>query len=235
MNIKDTLAKLDSVLGIKEPKIVPMTKAQFDEYVSGELTKAKAEAEDDDVEKKASARKRLEHLRAVTKLLVAKSSWEGGNGTAAIPVYEFGFEPPTTLPTEESGGNMTGGAGTQADGASFAAGGGAQGYGDAGAAKTSAGAAAPASGAGTQADASFAAGGGAQSFAKSIEGLAEIMKGLAPTTEEKKPVEKAAPASKAHVDDPSVWPKDLANPAFLKEGVGKRDGEWGTDPWAAVK
>ncbi len=233
MDIKDTLAKLDTVLGIAPMKLVTMTKAEFETHVTSELTKAKAEAEDDDAEKKTKAKKRLEHLRAVVKLLVTKSSWEGGNGSAAIPVYEEGFEPPTYLPTED-GGDMLGGKGTGADGQSFAAAGGAGGYNDAkGISGAPSGTTVPASGTGTQASgASFAASGGMQNFAKAVEDMVNVVKSLAPT-----PPAAPAPVAKstAHVDDPSVWPKDLANPAFMKEGIAKRAEEWGGDPWAATK
>lgn len=32
------------------------------------------------------------------------------------------------------------------------------------------------------------------------------------------------------------WPKDVATPEFMKEGVAKRasDDDWGTDPWAGI-
>ena len=234
MDIKDTLAKLDTVLGIKPMKLVTMTKAQFDEHVTSELTKAKADAEEGDTEKKTKAKKRIEHLRAVVKLLVTKASWDGGNGEAAIPVYEEGYEPPTYLPTEE-GGNMTGGSGTQGEGESFAAGGGASGYNDAMSANGgSSGTNVPASGSGTQTSgASYAAGGGAQSFAKSLDNLTAVIKSI--TAPEPAPAAKAAPAVTGHVDDPSVWPADLANESFMKEGIAKRAEEWGGDPWAAVK
>jgi hypothetical protein len=33
------------------------------------------------------------------------------------------------------------------------------------------------------------------------------------------------------------WPKDVASPEFLKEGIAKRASEddWGTDPWAGIR
>lgn len=238
MTIKDTLANLDTVLGVPPMKLVTMTKAEFETHVTNELVKAKADAEEDDTEKKTKAKKRLEHLRAVTKLLVMKSSWEGGNdGALPIPVYEEGFEPPTYLPTEE-GGNMTGGAGTQGDGQSAFANSGPT-YDQPTAPMTNAGTKVPGSGSGTQAD-------GASAFANSgptydqpsaamksaLDGLSTLVKGLAPAAA---PIAKAAPIATGHVDDPSVWPKDLANPAFMKEGIAKRAEEWGTDPWAAKK
>ncbi len=242
MNIKDTLAKLDTVLGVKAPTIVPMTKAQFEEHVTSELVKAKADAEEEDpkdAEKKKGAekaKKRLEFLRATAKLLVAKSSWEGGNdGAIPIPVYEEGYEAPTEMPTDITVPTPpAGNTGTAGDGQSFAAAGGAQGYNDAASAGGKAsGTTVPASGTGTQSDTTYAAPGGQTSFAKSIAELTAVMKGLTPAPVT--PVEKAAPKVTGHVDDPAVWSKDLANPTFLKEGIAKRDGEWGTDPWAASK
>ncbi len=239
MNIKATLSKLDEALGIKPVKTVKMTQAEFETYVTSELTKAKADAEGDDKEKGAmKAKKRLEHLRAVTKLLVAKAegnpetgAWtaSGGENGLSIPVYEEGFEPPTYMPTEE-GGDMLGGKGTQGDGQSFAAAGGAQGYNDAkGTSGAPAGTTMPASGTGTQADNTIFS----NPMQKALGELASVMKGLTPDAAP--PAAPVAKAAGAIVDDPSVWPKDLANKDFLKEGVAKRDGEWGVDPWASVK
>jgi hypothetical protein len=240
MNMQETLSTLDKVLGIKPPKIVKMTKAAFEKHVASELQKAKAEAEETDKEKGAAkAKKRLEFLRATMKLAIAKASWEGGNGEAAIPVYEEGYEPPTEMPTEmERPATFQGDGGTNADGASFASAKGVQSFGDSsmGGAKTASGTQVPASGAGTQADgASFAAAGGTQSFAKGLEELTATLKSLGGQAPAKQPANEVPAPPQGHVDDPSVWPRDLANPDFLKEGVAKRAETWGTDPWAPTK
>lgn len=68
---------------------------------------------------------------------------------------------------------------------------------------------------GTGADgASFAAAGGAQSFAKQLDSLAEAL------------TKTAEPAKKSDI----VWPQDVNEPEFLKEGIAKRGADWGTDP-----
>ncbi len=118
MSMKEILTKLDEMIAEEpaQPKTVEMTETQFLTYVKDEVTKAKAEK---DKEKK---KKRLGALRKLVASQVQKSSWEGGNGTAAIPVYT---DPDQLQPTEESGMKMEGGGPTMAD-SSFAGAGGAQ-------------------------------------------------------------------------------------------------------------
>lgn len=242
-SMQATLTALDKALGIPTPKVVRMTKAQYDAHVAAEIAKAKAETEEADKEKGAEkAKKRLSFLRAVTKLLVghrdqvAKASWEGGNGTAAIPVYEEGFEPPTEMPTEAQVSTPPAIGGTAGDGQSV--------FSNAppsldqpSVTPKSNGTNLPAIGTGTQGDQTFAAQGGTQSFAKAMGELTETLKSLGGAPAAGTPTQQAPAAQQpaAGLDDPSVWPRDLANKDFLKEGVAKRAEEWGTDPWAATK
>jgi hypothetical protein len=58
------------------------------------------------------------------------------------------------------------------------------------------------------------AGDGASFFSKQLEALAKT---LGTTTE---------PAKKSDI----VWPQDVANPEFMKEGIAKRGDIWGPDP-----
>lgn len=219
MNMQQTLSNLDKILGTSSTqKVVQMSKADFEAHAVAEVGKAKKDAEEEDKKMGAEkARKRLEFLRATTKLLIAKASWEGGNGTAAIPVYEEGFEPPTELPTETQVTTPAAIGGTAAEGVSYAAAGGAQGYQDAGNGGKASGTTMPASGAGTQGDNSFFANG---AVGKALGELAGVLKGFEPST--------AAAAPTAAAPD-YTWPKDLTHPAFLKEGITKRAEDWGVD------
>lgn len=217
MNMKDILSKLDATLG---PKTVPMTKAQFETYVKEQIAKAKDE-EKDDAEK---AKKRLSALRDVVSHVVAKGSWEGAAGTALnIPVYDEGYEKPTTMPTEESG-NMQGGGETMgagsggnfsSNGVPAAAGGGAAAGGEGGPSMLGGGETmGPGSGG------NFSSNG----VTKAIADLEKMVGELAAPAKEK--TEKAAPASAF------AWPNDLSNDEYLKTGIAKNAPEWGLDPKA---
>jgi len=223
MNMQQTLANLDKVLGTPASmKVVKMTQEQFQAYVASEVEKAKKDAEDEDTAKGAAkAKKRLEHLRAVTKLLIEKGSWEGTNATPAIPVYEEGFEPPTYMPTEQKTGTPPTIGGTAGDGKSVFE----NGFTAPPLNMTAAPGGGPSmtGGTGTQADATIFANG---PVGKALGDLAETLKGL-----EKTPAKKAdeTPA------DEYVWPRDCADASFLKEGVAKRAEEWGIDTTKSPK
>ena len=94
MDYSKTLKQIDDVLNA--PKVVPMTEAQFEAYVAGEIEKAKKDKEEEDGYEKS--RKRLAHLKATIET-VTKNVWEGTNGTQAIPVYE---EPNLTVNSEKT-------------------------------------------------------------------------------------------------------------------------------------
>ncbi len=228
MDLSKTLEALDSMLSA--PQTTPMTKEQFEAYAVDQVEKAKAEAAEEDPKGKDKAKKRLAHLRSTVDTLAKAEgtypaeAWSGDNGTALIPEYDHGFED-TTRKTEISSADMTtppaGNAGTQADGQSFAAAGSAQGFADAkGGAGAPSGTNVPASGTGTQGDGTIFSG----AIGKALGDLKKTVGGLT------KPVAKAAPpAAKTF-----LFPSDMADKAYVKDGVQKRaDDHWGTDVEAA--
>lgn len=233
MNMSEALSELNKAIATSQkPKVVKMTKVQFGEHVTSELQKAKADAEDEDKAKGATAaKKRLEFLRGTVSLLAKAESWTGAaDGVAAIPVYENGFEPPTELPTLAEVSIPPAISGTGGDGQSVFSNA-LPSYDQPSVTPSSNGTNVPASGVGTQADDSIFAGG---PVAKSLGDLTEALKGLGfgttPTAQAAAP---QAPA--AGLDDPAVWPRDLATKDFLQAGEVKKAEEWGVDPWAPTK
>ncbi len=212
MDLTKTLDALDSMLAA--PKTTDMTKDQFEAYAVDQVNKAKAEAKDD---KKDEAKKRLTHLRATVASLAKAEVWEGGNGTAAIPEYDHGFED-TTRKTEVSETEvktpLAGNTGTQGDGnPPFANPGDLNGKNP----QTASGTTMLAEGTGTQGDnpGPFTSGVG-----KALADLKSVIGGIV------KPVAKAAPAAAPAFQ----WPSDLTDKEYVKEGVAKRAPDhWGTD------
>lgn len=75
------------------------------------------------------------------------------------------------------------------------------------------------SGSGSQGDTSFAANEG--------DVLKNVMKTLDDALKPETPAQQQKPQTEA-----GFWPTDVNNPDFLREGVNKRGGDWGADPWA---
>ena len=105
-DILDQIAKLDAdAATILDPAPVVMNKAKFSAYYTDQIAKAKKEAEDEEGAKKA--KKRLDALAKATEVAKAADDWAGGNGTAAIPVYEGGYESDLTVRAEQSDKTVT--------------------------------------------------------------------------------------------------------------------------------
>lgn len=227
MDFKDTLAKIDAALG---PKTITFkSKTEAEAYVAEQLAKAKEETEEEDTKKgEAKARKRMTHLRANLETL-SKASWDGQSNAITIPVYDMpgGFDNvDAELTQKEEKTPPAGNSGTQGAGAPIAGAGGAQSFGDAVSNGGGGGQGGTPKIGGTAGDgSSFAAPGGAQSFAKSLGDLNKALEGLSGKTPEapKTQTQKNAPA------DDYTFPRDMAQPEYLKEGVAKRGVEWGTD------
>lgn len=129
MDLNALLKTLDSALAPTSAAAVQhMTQPQFEAYAADQIAKAAKEADAEDDKEKKKSRKRLEHLRAVTAD-VLKASWDGDNGTQAIPIYQ---EPGLTADSEYSETTMQiplpGNQNTMADGVSTAAPGGTQNF-----------------------------------------------------------------------------------------------------------
>lgn len=231
MEIKDTLSKIDAMLA--KPRTVKMTKAAFDEYVEAEIVKAKAEQDDEKDQEKA--KKRLTHLKGLLDV-VAKAegtyppeAWSGDNGEALIPVFELGVEDTTRkgeVTEKDNAIPMPGNASnTMADGqTAFASGG--PSYNQPTVPMTNGGVQVPASGVGTQGPGTAFVGSSPsydqKTIGKSIGELNQIIKSMQPAA----PVAKAAPPKGPPAFE---WPGDLADKDFVKDGIAKRDLEWGND------
>lgn len=206
MDYAKTLKSIDDEIATQ-----PMTEAQFEAYATEQIAKAKKEAPE-------AKKKRLTHLKGVIDT-VSKAVWDGDNGTQAIPLYN---EPNLTADAERSEKEAPLTSLTTMGNQAWAGEGGSKDFASPGnpVGRQSGGTNAPAQ-LGANA---WAATGGPIDFSKSVTETDRLLAEMDGTATKATQNEQPTPPAPAH-----VWPKDIANSEFMKDGVTKSDSLWGKD------